>query len=289
MIPAGNYARILLADGDAERLSRSTQALRRQGYDVTSVATAEAAAAAAKAAWDVVVLDPSLRGAPSADLVALLLEQDPYAEVVAVGDEAQAAREGAQQSVPARASDDDLLAAVDEASRRRSRRRRVLVAVSSTVPLAERPADVELLALHFLDKLSVEIGRRGLALSGEALASLQAYPWPGQVRELRDAVERAVLLSRGAEVLPGDLPREVRNALHPEPPPPVRLEDIIRRHVLEIFQVHHENVTRTALALGISRVALRRRLREYGAARMTPPRGIASTPRDPRGSEPRGS
>jgi len=45
----------------------------------------------------------------------------------------------------------------------------------------------------------------------------------------------------------------------------VRLEDVIRKHVLEVFHESHDNVTRTALALGISRVALRRRLREYGA------------------------
>jgi DNA-binding protein Fis len=45
----------------------------------------------------------------------------------------------------------------------------------------------------------------------------------------------------------------------------VRLDDVIRRHVLHVFHATRDNVTRTAMALGISRVALRRRLREYGA------------------------
>ena len=62
---------------------------------------------------------------------------------------------------------------------------------------------------------------------------------------------------------------EVRHAGAPTPPAEepalVRLDEVIRRHVLHVFHATRDNVTRTALALGISRVALRRRLREYGA------------------------
>jgi transcriptional regulator of acetoin/glycerol metabolism len=54
-------------------------------------------------------------------------------------------------------------------------------------------------------------------------------------------------------------------APHAEEPALVRLDDVIRRHVLQVFHATRDNVTRTAMALGISRVALRRRLREYGA------------------------
>ena len=60
-------------------------------------------------------------------------------------------------------------------------------------------------------------------------------------------------------------PAPAPEALDPAPRRLVRLDDVIRRHVLEVFRATNDNVTRTALALGISRVALRRRLREYGA------------------------
>ncbi len=113
------------------------------------------------------------------------------------------------------------------------------------------------------------MGKHGCALSAEALDALRAHPWPGNVRELRSVIQQAVILC-GDTVLPEDLPRSPRAAPAAppsiaSPPRRVRLEDVIRRHVLEVFTETRENVTRSALALGISRVALRRRLREYGA------------------------
>jgi DNA-binding NtrC family response regulator len=95
--------------------------------------------------------------------------------------------------------------------------------------------------------------------------------------ELLEALERA-LRSEGydcrnvdGEGSNGEVLLEVRPAApppQPQPPPgegPVRLDEVIRRHVLQVFHATRDNVTRTAMALGISRVALRRRLREYGA------------------------
>jgi DNA-binding NtrC family response regulator len=171
-------------------------------------------------------------------------------------------------------------------------------------PLRERGDDVELLARHFVSCLGAELGKPGVGLTPAALAALRAYQFPGNVRELRNVIERAVLLCRGRDVDLDDLPPEVRRSPavpggeppvapllgpgapagldggHPHNPGAseittphatdatevrlVRLEDVIRRHVTEVFRASRANVTRTAQALGISRVALRRRLREYG-------------------------
>jgi DNA-binding NtrC family response regulator len=62
-------------------------------------------------------------------------------------------------------------------------------------PLRERPADVEILARHFVDRFSRELAKPTLVLTPDALAALQAYNWPGNVRELQNCIERAVILA----------------------------------------------------------------------------------------------
>src|SRR5687768_11371128 len=62
-------------------------------------------------------------------------------------------------------------------------------------PLRDRREDVPLLVQHFLQKLSADSGRPALTVSQEALRSLMAYPWPGNVRQLENAVERAIAFS----------------------------------------------------------------------------------------------
>ncbi len=163
----------------------------------------------------------------------------------------------------------DLGAAVEAGRFSGELHQRLLQAAPITLPpLRDRDGDVALLADHFAATTSAEVGKPGVVLSAEALDRLRAHLWPGNVRELRNVIERAVLVCAGT-VRPEDLGRSARAAPGApfsieEGPRPVRLEDVIRRHVLEVFTETRENVTRSALALGISRVALRRRLREYG-------------------------
>jgi two-component system response regulator AtoC len=76
-------------------------------------------------------------------------------------------------------------------------------------PLRERREDIPLLAEHFLEKYSRELGRRPPRLIPETLARLNAYAWPGNVRELENIMERAAVLARGDNITPDQLPREV--------------------------------------------------------------------------------
>jgi DNA-binding NtrC family response regulator len=72
-------------------------------------------------------------------------------------------------------------------------------------PLRDRMSDVRLLAMFFVDKFSRDLHRYGLSLSPEAERALGDYSWPGNVRELQNTIERAVILSDGKQIQPGDL------------------------------------------------------------------------------------
>src|SRR5947208_1412684 len=76
-------------------------------------------------------------------------------------------------------------------------------------PLRERREDIKELALHFVRKASLAAGREATSISPEALEALEAYDWPGNVRQLDMAIERAVLLGEGERVELRDLPPEV--------------------------------------------------------------------------------
>jgi DNA-binding NtrC family response regulator len=97
-------------------------------------------------------------------------------------------------------------------------------------PLRERRDDVALLANHFVRANAAYGVKR---LGAPALAALEAYGWPGNVRELLHAIERAVILSKGEEIQPGDLPPEVLGTTAPAAASPGgSLESIERQHIL---------------------------------------------------------
>ncbi len=76
-------------------------------------------------------------------------------------------------------------------------------------PLRERPDDIPLLINHFLDRMKKETGRKDLKLNNEALRRCLLYHWPGNVRELENTIERSVIMARGNEIGPEDLPPEI--------------------------------------------------------------------------------
>ena len=146
-------------------------------------------------------------------------------------------------------------------------------------PLRERHEDIPRLVHHFVAKLGPELGITAPEITLEALEALSNHHWPGNVRELRNVVERALVLARGEAIATRHLPielTEVRGgAACPVPDVQahcvvnlgegdVTLEEAIRRHIVAVFGATGGNVTRTAERLGMSRLALRRRLQAYG-------------------------
>ena len=80
--------------------------------------------------------------------------------------------------------------------------------------LRERRDDIPLLADHFVSRFAAQMGKRVTGISGGAMALLKVYPWPGNIRELENAMERAVALERTPSILPESLPELVRSGSH---------------------------------------------------------------------------
>jgi DNA-binding NtrC family response regulator len=137
-------------------------------------------------------------------------------------------------------------------------------------PLRDRPGDVPLLASRFLRTFAQAYGRESLALSPAALRWLQAQPWPGNVRQLRQWLERTVLVCGHDRLEPSDLETTAAMQERGAPPdalPPVgsmTLDEIERGMILKSLRHHGGNLTRVAESLGMSRPALYRRLEKYG-------------------------
>jgi two-component system response regulator AtoC len=139
-------------------------------------------------------------------------------------------------------------------------------------PLRERSReDREALARGFFAELRGEMPGSPAKLGGDAIERLVSYGWPGNAREMRNVLERALLLARGASVVgPEHLPPEVApgpaGAAPPEPPrgPPLSLEEVERRHIERTLRRHSGNRTRAAQELGISRATLINKIKSYG-------------------------
>ncbi|MBL8614626.1 MAG: sigma-54-dependent Fis family transcriptional regulator [Deltaproteobacteria bacterium] len=166
----------------------------------------------------------------------------------------------------------DLAAAVDAGTFRRDLYYRLAVLELEVPPLRERGRDVLLLAQTFIDQFAKESGRPIRGLHPEAAARLLAWGWPGNVRELRNVIEHAVLVCRGTEVAPADLPDRLR-AL-PAAPPPLRSADaepellpldvIEKRHILGVLRALGGNKAQAARVLGVGRKTLYRKLELWG-------------------------
>lgn len=137
-------------------------------------------------------------------------------------------------------------------------------------PLRERKGDIPLLVRHFLTCTARTYRREGVMVAEPALRWLQQLPWPGNVRQLAQVVERAVLFSDRLELQVEDFqilektaaPAETVSCL-----PPVgamSLDELERAMILKALEHHQGHITRAAADLGLSRTAFYRRLEKYG-------------------------
>jgi two-component system response regulator HydG len=138
-------------------------------------------------------------------------------------------------------------------------------------PLRERREDIPVLANFFRESAAAKLGKRVERFSERAQYYLMHYDYPGNVRELLNAVERAVVLADGPEISHLDLPAPFREA----PIPLLRegdafpyserltLADLEKEHIRRVLVHHAGNATRAAKNLGISRSTLWRKMKEY--------------------------
>ena len=155
---------------------------------------------------------------------------------------------------------------------------RLNVATLRIPALRERREDILPLARHFLQQYSASFGKPSMRLSDEAARMLEAYDWRGNVRELRNAIERIVLLEDGDELKPEHI-----QFIHPMTPPGsaagpsgegafrippegIVLDQVERQLIEQALDITGGNQVRAAKLLGLSRGTLRYRLDKYGIA-----------------------
>ncbi len=161
---------------------------------------------------------------------------------------------------------------------------RLAVLKMTLPPLRERPGDILLFAARFIEDFNKSLGRNIRRISPQAQRLLLAYSWPGNIRELKNVIERAIILSNGEELLPAHLPYEIVGVfersdeaihdpwekwLNARPPGPIALEELSGR--LEQYAIHwalemaKHNRVRASELLGFTKVdQLRYLMRKHG-------------------------
>jgi DNA-binding NtrC family response regulator len=156
---------------------------------------------------------------------------------------------------------------VHEGTFRRDLYHRLKVLTLAVPPLRERVSDILPLAQRFMKAAAHTIGRSTPKLSADAEAALKAHPWPGNLRELRHVVERAVIDNSTGLVRATDLPLERSSdpdtAFGPEPGSRPTLDEMERRYLEIVLRDTRGNQTAAARVLGISRKSLWEKRKRY--------------------------
>lgn len=133
----------------------------------------------------------------------------------------------------------------------------------SLPPLRERPGDISLLSAHFLQKYAVKNHVHSITLHADTLKLLQQQPWKGNIRELKNVLERAAVLSDSGLVLPEHLPYEIQKQ-QPTAQANLSLAAVEKAHITRILELTKGNKSRSAELLGIGLTTLYRKIEEYG-------------------------
>ncbi len=169
----------------------------------------------------------------------------------------------------------DLARAVREKRFREDLYFRLNVFPVAIPPLRERPEDIPVLVQHFIAKFAREMRKHVSGTSPEALRALQAYPWPGNAREVENAVERAVILATGDLIQAADLALGLGQAAREEPEPlpltgslhevSLRASQRAERDLIrKVLRDCGGNKTRAAEALQVSYKTLLTKIKDYG-------------------------
>lgn len=131
-------------------------------------------------------------------------------------------------------------------------------------PLRQRKEDILLLARQFIERYAKQIGRPAPVLSSEAKSLFLSYPWPGNVREIMNAVEHALIVCDG-EITRHDLPIDMLSGdTSTADDDAFDLKSVERNHIIKVLHHTHGNKTETARMLKIGLTTLYRKIEEYG-------------------------
>ena len=130
-------------------------------------------------------------------------------------------------------------------------------------PLREREGDILLLAEHFLHSYRKKYDKPLLKITARAMDKLNTYPWPGNIRELRHTIEKAVILSEGKALVPEDFLFSVAEEANAEPET-LNLDEIEKNTIIKALKKYGGNLSKTAGELGITRKTLYSKIEKYG-------------------------
>ncbi|WP_147820965.1 sigma-54-dependent transcriptional regulator [Salidesulfovibrio onnuriiensis] len=158
------------------------------------------------------------------------------------------------------ATNRDLRELVEQGDFRQDLYYRLNVVTLQAPPLREHREDVPILIGHFLEKHR-QPSQTITSIAQDTLDILMRYPFPGNVRELENIVQRALALGQGSTFTPDLLPRDVCDAQTDAPL--ATLEDVEKAHIRKVLAASGENKTQAARILGIDRVSLWRKIKRY--------------------------
>jgi len=175
-------------------------------------------------------------------------------------------RVGGSELIPIRsriiaATNRDLQKAIAEGTFREDLYYRLNVISIHIPPLRERKEDIPLLVDHFLDTFNIEMGKSIEGVSKSAICLLMDCDWPGNARELRNVIERAMVVTKGKVIVETDLLLPSRNDNGGTRGK--SLEDMEREHIRRILLENQWNIIRSAKVLGIDRVTLYNKIKKY--------------------------
>jgi transcriptional regulator with GAF, ATPase, and Fis domain len=175
------------------------------------------------------------------------------------------------------ATNKDLKQLVDQGKFREDLYYRLKVFPIHVPPLRERKDDIPLLVDHFIKRFNEENNKQVRSCSPEAMKAILNHSWPGNIRELENALEYAFVVTDGWEIRLEDLPTEVTHPIDQKPSPVISpgadfqpknryysSTPLPEEHLKAVLEENNWNRNKTAQALGISRVSLWKRMKKYG-------------------------
>ncbi len=180
------------------------------------------------------------------------------------------------------ASNKDLEALVEQGLFRKDLFYRINVVKLWLPPLSKRREDIPLLVNHFVDRFNRLQNKKILGLSHEALKIFMNHDWPGNIRELENAIEHAFILCPEGWIRPEHLPEHLQGRSSGfEPPSGWTLDDIEKRAIWEALERNHWKRMATARELGIDKNTLRRKILRHGLDSQIPSQGRKNRVRRP--------
>lgn len=158
------------------------------------------------------------------------------------------------------ATNKDLKKMVENGTFREDLFYRLNVVNITVPPLRARVDDIPILVDYFINKYCTSMSRDMMSINPAALKRLEEYDFQGNVRELENMIERAIVIGNGKEIRLKDLPIEKNSITHSIE----SLEDLEKKHILQILNKYDWNISRSAKALKVDRVTLYSKIKKFG-------------------------